>query len=530
MTTPSIQSLNGHLTQLNAILDATNIKDTECGKVKEYLLENFKYIYAGRQYAVIYRNPDRAELLQHPDFTTAVLSCLPSKLGKWYIAHATRMSIISDPHKPFLTEETLNIVDKVQHSAVPFHTLPQKQQDAVKMMLDFLKEFIGRSDDAIHSYNLKWLAQVARQVRTNVGLYLRGRQGLGKSTLSNFLSYVLGSQCVCQGTSDMLTGNFNYPMMGKSLVVFEELPTFSKAQWSGVSGKLKAMINSPVVHYEDKYKSKVQAKNVNNFIINTNVNSLKDADGRRYYVLDLNPKFAGNSSFFATLYKTCMNEETGFAFYCYLMELDVAGFNAEAEMPLTSSKKDAAAVSLSTTERFLKDCYVLKKKRLYQSVGETHGEYIDYCSSRCVKPLTKVFFNRTMKDLGFEHYKSSGTRKYKIEYATLRVLADKHNWIHDLDEADGDEAEGDDDSHDAEVAALRHEIEALKAQLHAAQQENAQLKASTTQSNITLSILKYPETSDDRPQFVLTAAKRKLMDCPKRSSCCDVGTLVASLE
>ena len=70
MTTPSIQSLNGHLTQLNAILDTTNIKDTECIKVKEYLLENFKYIYAGRQYAVSYRNPDKAELLQHSRVTS----------------------------------------------------------------------------------------------------------------------------------------------------------------------------------------------------------------------------------------------------------------------------------------------------------------------------------------------------------------------------------------------------------------------------------------------------------------------------
>lgn len=43
--------------------------------MKEHLWGNVKNTYAGRQHAVIYRNHDRAEVLQYPDFITVVV-CL----------------------------------------------------------------------------------------------------------------------------------------------------------------------------------------------------------------------------------------------------------------------------------------------------------------------------------------------------------------------------------------------------------------------------------------------------------------------
>ena len=56
---------------------------------------------------------------------------------------------------------------------------------------------------------------------------------------SGHLQDLIGNEiCLISNTDPIITSN-NKILLGKLLVIFEELPTFSKAQWSGVSAKLK---------------------------------------------------------------------------------------------------------------------------------------------------------------------------------------------------------------------------------------------------------------------------------------------------
>ena len=60
-------------------------------------------------------------------------------------------------------------------------------------------------------------------------------------------------------------------------------------QWSAVSSKLKTLTTEKLCSYRDLYEKGIQAENISNFQINTNVESIKDSNGRRYVILDLNP-------------------------------------------------------------------------------------------------------------------------------------------------------------------------------------------------------------------------------------------------
>ena len=97
----------------------------------------------------------------------------------------------------------------------------------------------------------------------------------------------------------------------KLLVVFEELENFSTNQWQGVSTRLKKDTTSDTIIYEEKNEKAFTAKNISNYIINSNVDAIKDDDGRRYFILDLSNKRKGDIEYFNKIYSNCMNDEVG---------------------------------------------------------------------------------------------------------------------------------------------------------------------------------------------------------------------------
>ena len=69
------------------------------------------------------------------------------------------------------------------------------------------------------------------------------------------------------------------------------------------------------------------------------------------------------------------------------------------------------------------------------TITELYDEYCNFVSRKCeCKPETKINFNRKLSELGFIYYKSNSINKYKISFIQLYDVAQKYNWINDLDE------------------------------------------------------------------------------------------------
>ena len=63
---------------------------------------------------------------------------------------------------------------------------------------------------------------MARGGKNQSVLYLRGEQGIGKSTFTDFLrKFVIGPQLCIQSGSQPLISNFNYVLFSRLLVIFE---------------------------------------------------------------------------------------------------------------------------------------------------------------------------------------------------------------------------------------------------------------------------------------------------------------------
>ena len=132
-------------------------------------------------------------------------------------------------------------------------------------------------------------------------LYLRGGQGIGKSTLFEFIEkFVVGYDLALKSGSEPLISRFNAILGGKLFVYFEELETFNVGQWMAVSSRLKRDSTSDTIVLEDKHTKAYTTNNMNNYAILSNNDAIKDDDGRRYFILDIathRQKIIGSKSF-----------------------------------------------------------------------------------------------------------------------------------------------------------------------------------------------------------------------------------------
>ena len=89
-------------------------------------------------------------------------------------------------------------------------------------------------------------------------------------------------------------------------------------------------------------------------MINTNVESLKNSDGRRIIILPLSSCKKGDYEYMNNIRNKCFNLEVGEAFYSYMMSIDITNYYAQKCFPDTENKLLAIANQLDPVEKFLK--------------------------------------------------------------------------------------------------------------------------------------------------------------------------------
>ena len=321
-------------------------------------------------------------------------------------------------------------------------------KNSVKLMLDFIKEVSCCNSEEMFLSYLKYLGTLCRGKKTDVIIYKKSVEGTGKSTESEFLmKYVFGMNvCLISGTEPLLT-NYNKIFMGKVFVVFEELPTFSKAQWESVSSKLKTLTTEDSCVYRDLYEKQISSSNLLNFQINTNVEALKDSQGRRIIILDINPSRLGDYNFFETLKRNCFNDKVGEAFYSYLMtkitDNEIENFNAQRDFPKTKNKLLAISNQLNSVYKFLKMEYILRKKGINKISCKTfYDNYIDFCNDNKIQhQYGKNTFYQTLEGVKIKRMDIKNKPYFKVSLDQLNEISNKNKWICEYDEYEKDDDE-----------------------------------------------------------------------------------------
>lgn len=371
--------------------------------------------------------------------------------------------------QPRFYENYINTCPSMLHDKESYENFHSQTQQGVDIMLKFIKEVICGDQQDSYDFVVKWIANMLQGNKNSSCLYLKSAvQGIGKSTLTEFLmNYVIGEKLCLETGSGPLVSQFNKILESKLLVVFEELENFSISSWQAISSKLKRYISSDVYTIEQKGVDVYDTKNINNYILISNNDAIKDDEGRRYFILDLSTKYEKDHKYFDCLRKNCFNLEVGKAFYNYMLNIDTQEFNPQA-YPDTKSKLDSIAKRLDSVYMFLKDDYILKKLSIDKiTVNDLHVNYTNYCAENNIKrPYNKIDFNKRMSEINVAYYKSNSKNIYNVSYDDLLAIAKKRYWIHSLDDFnEEDKPINQPDHKDLEILELKRQIEELKHQL-----------------------------------------------------------------
>jgi len=423
--------------ELNNLFNNGPLKDHQ--DAKNYISGYFFPLINGT-HALIENND--LTIIQDETLRKVYLARFPKQIKKFYLEETIPKNIICDVKQPIITEQSINVCKRFKHEYQEYNTFDKKTKSSVELFLTYIYEVWADSNDDSFNYIINWLANMTQGNKNISCIYAKSTfEGTGKSTLPEFLSeFILGYQLTCKGKSDHLKGQHNSSLMGRLFVYFEELQIFSKSEWLAVDTEMKDIITSKWGSYTDKYEKRIETDNINNIMITTNHN-FKGVNGRRYFVIDISTKYTNDTAYYGNLRKKCFNDLVGKAFFSYLLEIDVSNFNS-AIMPETKNKRDLIIEYLSPIEKFLKVEFVLQNKSVDDKVINLCAAFKGfYTSNPSINndKFNSVSFNRLMREIGFDSYKTGGYYKYKISIETLKKMSVDRKWIHDFDTIENNE-------------------------------------------------------------------------------------------
>ena len=364
-------------------------------------------------------------------------------VSKWfYCKDAEHYRFTIRPNKPIVFdmhgEHFINGFSGFIHKRKLFSSYGYDTQEDVDTILGHIYNVWCSKNEDMFRYVEKWLSCVVAGRKMKTMLYLKGRQGLGKSMITEFMEHqVLGRHLVYTTNKPNILTEFNSQLVGKTMVIFEELPTEGANEWRKTTNSIKHIITSPTIDIEEKHKPAYEAENIISVILNTNNDALcLTDDDRRTVVLDLNEEYIGNHDYFSNLSRAMRNEDVGEAFYNWLMEVyeDTCEDFKEQLFPKTETKKEIIIEHLSTLYKYIKEQFIKTKQNIDCSLKDFYEGY----KSHFVNKETIIHVSKLLKRIGInnnpENIDGHTTRMIHASHEELYKIYAKNGWIHDTDE------------------------------------------------------------------------------------------------
>ena len=360
---------------------------------------------------------------------------MSKELQKYYFTEFTQIkTVVYELKKPRFYDDKINLCPSMKHTYNADYKPDAKTKQSLDFLLNYYLEVVCSSNKDCYEFLLKWIANMVRGNKNKSCLYLKGIQGIGKSTISEHLmKHVVGDPLSLETGSDPIKTKFNEILGGKLLVSIEELENFGKSEWEAMSSTLKRMISSNRISLQNKGTKAYETENINNYILASNNDAIKDDEGRRYYIVDISTHRLEDAEFFNKLYNDCFNDSVGEALFQFLHTIDLEGYDSQ-KYPITQNKLDSISKRLDSVYDFLKTKYIFPKQPINSKVNDLYEQYKLHCVYK--KPYLKQDFNKKMEEINIKYYKSDGYNIYKISYENLLEIANKRRWIHKLDEFD----------------------------------------------------------------------------------------------
>lgn len=229
------------------------------------------------------------------------------------------------------------------------------------LILAHLRRVICAGDEKAYNYALRWWAHMIQrpEEKPGVAMVLRGKKGVGKDTIADYIGGLFPHHHVKIANQDQLIGKFNAHMEKCLLLHVEE------GFWAGsknAEGVLKHLITTEQLFIEPKGLNGYHIDSVLRLFMSSNEKWVVPAteDERRYFVLDVPRTKMGDHAYFAAIRHEMRNGGRA-ALLHYLLTYDLTGFNIRA-VPDTLALGEQKIEGLKNVEHWWFD--ILESGRL----------------------------------------------------------------------------------------------------------------------------------------------------------------------
>ena len=347
-------------------LDSLNFNDQ-----KNYLTQFFVPLSNGSHCML---NNGLFEIITDEVLNKVYLKRCGKKLREYYTEeYRTIRTPVYEINKPVFYENKINLCPQLPNH-IPFKDFPKNIQNKCQIFLSYIFEVLCDKRVDVQTHLHKWIANLCKGNKNDCALVLKTlSKGVGKSTLPQMLSkHILGPKLCLETGSEPLKSRFNNILGGKLLVSFEELETFSQAEWAAVESVLKRQITSDRIVLQAKGQDSFESKNINNYILLSN-HDVYDSD-RRMFVLDVQTHYKGNCEYWSNIYNNCFNNDVGNALYSYFYEIDTNNYHPQ-DYPLTENKLNSISKRLDFVYQYLKEEHILSNKDLKSKLSDLYDEF-----------------------------------------------------------------------------------------------------------------------------------------------------------
>ena len=410
--------------------DLKKIKTLNYEEQKSYISKYFIPLTNGAHCRLL---NGKYDIIDKTILNDTYLNRCDKKLKNYYHTEIDELkTVVFEINKPVFYESNINLCPQLP-TYKAYKDFTDDIKSKVEIFLSFIKEVLCNQNMIIYNYLLKWLSNLSKGNKNDCALVLKTlTKGVGKSTLTTMLmDYVLGNDLCIETGSGPIKSNFNSILGGKLLVIFEEIETFTQSEWSAVDCRLKRQITSNKIILEKKGQDCIEATNINNYILLSNHDVCDD--DRRYFVLDVSTHRKGDRKYWSNIYDNCFNKDVGSALYSYLREINTDNFHPQ-DYPITKNKLKSISKRLDNVYLFLKNEFILQNKDIKERLTDLYNSYKVFCSDINKKPCGNFDFVSKLSEIQINHFDSCGNKKYKVSLDTLKEIADKNNWITELDE------------------------------------------------------------------------------------------------
>ena len=251
----------------------------------------------------------------------------------------------------------------------------------LKVILNHIYEVWAFSNMGYFEYIMSWFGYLISHPddKPPSCLILRGKQGSGKNTVTNFIAdFVLGRRIVAEDKGlESILGSFNGILSGKKLFIANEI---AQVRSNGAAhcdfDKLKTIISEDTLQIHRKGLEKITINNCVGYILFTNHlwSLVMEKGDRRLAAFETSDKYCGDLEYHDRLHSSdVFNQRVGNIFFTYLLE-------KAGKIDLRRIPETGLRVSLKEANRSSLEDFMIKFKEDLEGV-DFKGEGMTKCES-----------------------------------------------------------------------------------------------------------------------------------------------------